>query len=531
MRAPSALGLLLCTTGCGSPEYSLGDDRGPDTAVTSDSGDASAEAGDGGCAAPVPGEWHVAPTGSDSTGNGSASCPWKTIAFALSATKVAANVVLHKGTYGFSCASPPCDATPIVIAPTVPVGTRIVGQGAPADVTVRGDTAAPPAGSVASVFSVAAKGIGFANLTVRPGFAGTSLKGSFGLHYTAPASPGAEGRIENVVISSSRTTLTVPGPAAAIGWATTAGASPTIGPGVTLDGGYMSLAIFGSAAPTITGTAALPTVFKNAGALCIYVDTTSTTTAPRVHVVTDTPGVSTVTLKDCGTVAAVVVETPNATTPSTFDRLTITRTLAGDTFNGLHATIGGGISVTNSRIENLLGDGIYADSGGGAGGLGGSFDVKDTTITGGGRHGVQLRASARANIVGLTATANALDNLHCANNAKLKVRGSSLLGSLGGSGLAIRDACAADLGSGSDPGGNVFNKTGSRNALSGLCFGSDAAAAVTASSSTFSCDWSGAGCTASSFPTVSIGASCAAKVDITVSSVGKVVTTTPTCCP
>jgi hypothetical protein len=465
------------------------------------------------CPAPVAGEWRVASTGSDTEGpttaNGSAACPFKTITKAIAKTVGLTTpqtiIVTATATYGTTCTGgAPCDVTPIRVPDTVPAGSIITGNGTGPDVIVQGDTVAPTPGGMSAVFIVAAKGISFKTMTIKPQYA-VAGGGAHGIVFTGPLNAGgAEGTISNVTITGINTGTTATGNGL---WFNGSGTSPTVGPGVTITGGIH--AIYeqgGTSAVTITGTTAAPSLFSGTNQSCVRADSASTTTAPALKFTTGTVATPTVTVRDCGGYGGIVLDTVFAGTPSSVDRVTIFRGVSGGGFDGIHILNQAVMSVSNSSITGLGGSGMVAEGGAGTS-AGSNLTVDTCTVTGHAAQGVRVSGNSKATLTALTGTGNALDNVRCTDNATVKLRSSVLTGSTGGAGLRLSGTCTADLGTSTGAGSNTFNKTSAKNNQSGICVTATTVPATTATSSTWSCDYSPSGCTPATVslkPTVTV---------------------------
>lgn len=420
------------------------------------------------CPDPTPGTFYVATTGNDTSGNGSASCPFKTVTKAVTTSvgaTVATTIVLQKAatgvaTYGTGCTGgAPCDTTPITVPATITNGLLIKGAGNPSDVLVTGG------GN--SVFLVSTAGVGFESMTIVPTKTGATNAGGHGLEYNY-ATAGTEGVIKNVVINGSYaggsgtgTSIYLKGVAA-----------PTIGTGVILTGGFNGIRAEGTSAGKITGgPTAAQTIISNFGGACVYVTSTSTTAAPSLTA-SSTGATKDIIVRDCGAIGAIAIDTSFAGTGSSFSGVQVLRSTAGPTFPGLHLLKAGRASMSSSTITGLLDVGVWAEqtstlsstaglvvtSNGFGGVLLGGLPAASAT----GSPAIDLTgASIRSNTGG--------DGIHCnVVGGSVKLRDTAVLAN-SGSGLRLAGNCTADLGSASASGGNTFNTATQANAESGIC--------------------------------------------------------------
>jgi hypothetical protein len=172
--------------------------------------------------------------------------------------------------------------------------------------------------------------------------------------------------------------------------------------------------------------------------------------------------------------------------------------------DGLHAAISASGTLSDIQISGFQGDGIVC-----AGcTIAGNVHVSGNLL------GSAVRVtSGAASISGLTATTNYADAVRCEGTSSLTLRNSDLSGN-GGNGLVALGSCALDLGTTGTPGQNRFNRTGAKNGLSGLCLQQSGSPTVTASSSDFSCGYSGTGCVSSGTATTAMASTCQA-ADVT----------------
>jgi hypothetical protein len=376
-------------------------------------------------------------------------------------------------------------------------------------------------------------GVGFENITVLPTKTGTANAGGHGIVYDAPSS-NTEGKIANVTIAGALADATAAGMGTGIYFAG-GSASPRIGDGVTIAGGAHGIFVDSTSFPTITGSAGAPTAIRGAGRSCIRVSSISTTTAPAIRINSGASTSNYVTVSDCGGPGAILIDTAFGGVTSIIDRATISRGGPNRVFPGIHLLNSGNARVTNATIDGLGADAILAEGSA-------KLSVKDTsasntTATGPYQPaGLLVTGAANATVVGLTANGNAGDGIKCELNGSISARGSTTLKN-GLNGMWITGNCLADLGSTTDGGKNVFNKTSMKNAFSGLCFDSSVAL-VTASSSTWSCNAIGPGCSSTGAPTRDNGSSgdpfsCGhvPLTDITAAGGTAVSAIFPTCCP
>ena len=419
------------------------------------------------CPAPTPGQLFVSTTGSDVTGNGSSSCPFATIQTAVDTIAAAPPAGASSITLKHSGA--PAVYTPaaqVVIPATIANGITIQGDGTSSDVKVVGPATA------AWVFNSAAPGTSFTNLTVQA--TNTASPGG-GIQVNAAAAT-TEGSFTSMVV------LGVGGPAPTNdGIRIKGGASPQIGPGVTISGGRNGIQVTDSA----TGTASHVRIVSATGAqvnisgtttACIQVDTTSPTTAVPYITVSSTGGASAPThLTDCGTYGILSNLASAPPGNGIFDVL-IDRTATGALFTGIRLQ---GNSPTTMSDVSISGVGP------GAVGFPG-IQVEGVTplsITGnvfstGNNRGVYVTGNAIANITGLTASNNTgsansdgfkCDSVSPVSGATVTLRNSTFLGNEG-KGAFFQGSCVGDLGSSSAAGNNTYNQTGSKNTGTGLCY-------------------------------------------------------------
>ncbi|MBI2393281.1 MAG: right-handed parallel beta-helix repeat-containing protein [Deltaproteobacteria bacterium] len=418
------------------------------------------------CPDPTPGTWYVGPTGNDTSGNGSAACPLKTITKAIekSVGATPTTIVLQKAatgitTYGTGCTGGgTCDTTPILVPSTVTGGLTIKGAGAAADVVVTGG------GN--NVFGVSVAGVGFESMTIRPTKTGTANTGGHGIVFDY-ATAGTERTTKDVIISGTLATGAIAGTGSAI--IVKGAAAPTIGTGVQLTGGFHGVLVEGTGFATLTGgAAAAQTIVSNFGGACIYVHGTSTTTEPLLKTSSDGT-TNDVVIRDCGSAGAVVIDTAFAGVGSSISRALITRTTGAATYPGLHLLNKSTVTVANSTITGLLGIGIFAE---GTSKLTSTGGLVVTSNVGG---GIVLGATGTASgapaadIAGASIRSNTGDGILCnVVGGTLKLRNSTLLSNTG-NGLRLGGNCAANLGSSSEFGGNTFNTATQQNLESGIC--------------------------------------------------------------
>ena len=419
-----------------------------------------------GCPDPTPGTWYVGPTGNDTTGNGSTTCPFKTIKTALdksTAAAAATTIILQKAatgvtTYGTGCTGgAPCDVTPLIVPSTITAGLTIKGAGAAADVVV--------SGGGDNVFGVLTANVSFATLTIVPTKTGTANTGGHGIVFEY-ATAGTAGTITNVAITGTLATAATAGSGSAI--ILKGAASETIGTGVTLTGGFHGIRAEGTAKAMLTGGPTTgQTIISNYGGACVFATSASTTAAPMIAI-TSTGATNDVIIRDCGAAGAVVIDTAFGGTASTISHALITRTTGGLTYPGLSLLSAGAATINDSSITGLLGVGIHAQ---GTSKLTSTAGLSVTNNVGGVLIGVTGTASGApaADLAGASIRSNTGDGILCnVVGGTLKLRTTSTIANTG-SGLRLGGNCAADLGSTAEFGGNTFNTVTQPNLESGIC--------------------------------------------------------------
>jgi len=437
-----------------------------------------------GCPDPTPGTWYVGPTGNDTTGNGSAACPFKTITNAVTKSVGAVGattIILQKAstgvtTYGSGCTGGgTCDTTPILVPSTITTGLTIKGAGAPADVVVTG------AGN--SVFGVSTAGVSFDSMTIRPTKVGAGNTGGHGIVFDYAM--GTEGTgVTNVVITGVASLASPSGS----GIILKGGAAPKIGPGVTITGGFHGLLVQGTALANLIGDATKQTSISGASGACIYVDGTATGANPVLNAASSGTGKD-VLIRDCGVAGGVVIDHAAAGTTSSITGAAFTRT--GTPYMGVSLLRHAKLSLTNTSFTGLGAVGITAANNS-------SLTVSTgTTITGAAGRGIYATNFANVTLDGVSVTGTTVsgtlggDGVRCDSSTTLKIANSTTL-SNAGNGVVVVGGCNPDFSGGN----NVFNKTTVtlRNALAGVCLKTSAVATVSIPNSTFSCNFTGTGC-------------------------------------
>ena len=488
------------------------------------------------CPAPAAGAYFVGSQGSDTTGNGSSSCPFQTVTKALTTAvatpTVATTVTLldDSGTtptrYGSGCSAGGalCDATPIIVAATFTGGVTVQGAAAAADVVITGGATG------AEVLIAQAASVSFKHLTVIPTATAGAAIPQGGIDYAGPAagSAAAEGAVTDVVVTGTANT----GAAVFVH----GGASPTIGPAFVSTGGSHGVFVSNSgttaatgSAPTITSAAGAQTKISRTKFACIRVDTVAASTGGTpTATVSSSDAATPVSLVDCGGLGGIVVDTATANLVTIGD-VAVTMTTGGAGASGIHLLNAGAATVANTTITGLSGTGIVAEGTS-------SLTITAAVSSSNNRRGAYLTGSSVANITGLTASASTgsaaeSDGLRCDVNANVILRGSTFLSNTS-NGVFVTGNCIADLGSAATA-GNVFNKTSTANGLAGLCFNSSAGT-VTAGGATWSCNYSGVGCTGTLSPTRGTPPggtfNCRAGKDIDAASGTTVNSPSPQCC-
>jgi hypothetical protein len=458
-----------------------------DTAVADSADGAVADSADSaGCPAPTVGELHVAPTGDDATGNGSASCPFKTIGAAVTAVSsatVATTILVETGTYGEACTGgAPCDTLPIYVPATVTKGLVIRGTAA-ASVRVVGGTGSTDS----AVFRVLAPDVGFENLTVAPRRLKGAFEGAWGIDFKAAAA-ATEASVKNVVIDGVVKTSTTE--ATGVGISVAGGTSPTLGPGLTVKGGSIGVQVWqgaGASKPTITSSVAAPTLISDTTTACVSVNGSSAAMPVPSVVLTSTstadPG--RVHLRDCGT-TGIQISTSVAGPASSIARTRIDSTTSGMNYgivvqSAAVVATGEAVRITSlaSTAMNGFGIGVSGTA---------TFTAAAGLVIDQNQVGIRISGSAKATLDGVVANDNGAaitqPGLYCTDAAQVKIRNSTFLGNAG-NGVWAEGTCALDLGAVGSPGNNVFQRTSHKNARVGLCYLSTVAA--TATSSTWSC--------------------------------------------
>lgn len=361
-----------------------------------------------GCPPPPAGELHVSPDGVDANplrGNGSAACPFKTIAEAVNAAStatVATTIQLHVSgagptIYGTGCTGgTPCDSSPIYVPSTATRSITFQGKGAtPAEVVVAGDGV--------SVFDVRSPGVGFTNLTIEPKRTGTSGAGGHGIFYGAPAgtTEAPEGAVTDVVIRGQYATSVVAGTGTAV--VLNGAASPTLGPGLTIDGGFLGVNVIGPARPTIVGSAAKPVVITTIGDNCVRANST-TATVPGFDI-KSSDGTKAVTIRDCGARAVSLDTTAVPTTPSKITNTVIRKTSAGGSFDGVVLRTAGLLDLENVDVINVNGRGLVVDAGSAASRP--TLGIKNVVVTAPAGVGALFQGYGTVSVAGLSVATSA----------------------------------------------------------------------------------------------------------------------------
>ena len=444
------------------------------------------------CPLPPPGEWHVAPWGSDTQtlykGTGSSDCPFKTINFAVTTADTDghnATVYIHHDVrasqtiYGKNCSGgPPCDGA-ITISAVLGQILTVKGDGVPSDVVLTSDQPA--------VVEVPFEGTGtpgqvdLSNFTVVPTLLSTA---------TTPGGIGIRmygGQVvHDLVIKGVAPTATTPGTGKGI-YAQASSGTMSIGPGITIDGA--STGVDGTA--DLYGSSTAPTVIRNAQT-CFF----------GRSIFNNTPGMKTVSLLNCG----------GAVASGQVDGVIVSNTASTTPITGLSNAS----TLSNAMISDLVGVGLANVAT-----ITGNVTV--TRIMG---NGVSVQNGSAGDYTGLTSTMNQGDGLRV--EGTVKIRNSTFLQNAG-SGVGVYKTGYLDAGNNGDLGGNVFNRTSMKNGLSGLCLLETSTQAVTASSSTFSCGYTGTGCTTTGTPSMTTSFTCMPG-DLTIASGLTVTTPTPSCC-
>jgi len=503
-KPPSATGCATTGSLCCTTSTSAGKCVAPVTGKTTCCSNTECAAAPGGltkcdlatntctCPDPTPGTWYVGTTGNDTSGNGSAACPFKTVTKAITSTvgaSAATTIILQKAatgiaTYGGTCTGgAPCDASPILVPSTITAGLVIKGAGTAAEVVVTG------AGN--NVFGVSAPGVGFESMTITPTKTGTANTGGHGIVYDYPTA-GTEGVIKDVAITGTLATGAIAGTGTAI--LLKGAAAPTIGTGVRLTGGFHGIRAEGTSTGKISGgPTTAQTIISNFGGACVYVTSASTTAAPMV-MISSTSTTKDVIIRDCGTAGAVVIDTMFAGTGSTIDHTSITKTVGGGIYPGVVLLSKALATVKSTSITGLAADGIDVGSvisgtsiGAKlilAGGVSVTGNLGVTTV------GVKIIESGVADIDGLVSSENGSHGLDCnskqsdpAFGKSVRIRNSAFLKSTAGNGVLIEGICTADLAAA----GNVFNTADQANGLSGICMDSTGGT-LTVTSGTWKCE-------------------------------------------
>jgi hypothetical protein len=431
-----------------------------------------------GCPAPSLQSWHVSPTGSDTSGTGSSVSPLKTITAAIAKAGPGDAILIHgPAVYGAGCTGgAPCDATPIQI-PLASAGLRLTGDSI-ANVNVGGPGV--------SVFNISAACVTLSQLTVTPTTMATSRLGGHGIVLDGPA--GAPGTIANVKINGVTATMTVAGTGIGI---EVVGGAPTLGPGLTVAGGFDGIDVENSAIASVIGTTAAPTTVTDSGSFCLR-------TSSNAGFAVSGSAVGDVTITRCGSGAAQIQPSGNAPACS------IDHAILTNGGSGLANTLG--IIVLN----------------------GAQLTIGSSIVSGFNRNGIEVDGNSQLSVTAnTTVTANGQNGILCSGTASVKLRGAILDGNTG-NGLYAFSSCVVDLGSNADPGNNDFNHTTGANGLSGVCLQLTTSTPIAITGSTFSCGRSAAGCGAGT-PTTAVGF-CTAGVDIAYAATTSVSVINPTCC-
>jgi hypothetical protein len=444
------------------------------------------------CPAPTAGALFVAATGSDATGNGSASCPFATITKAITTLGAAppvtpSTITVGAGTYGAGCTNAGgCDATPIAIPATITSGIVIAGSGTADAVKVVGAATA----ATNWVFNSSAPGTGFANMTIQA--TNTTATPGGGIRISAGAAT-AEASIQNVkIVGVGGVTPTNDG-IRILG-----GASPQIGPGVTITGGAIGVSVTDSTTagstgshPKIVSAAGAPVSISGTGSNCVRVRTTS---AQLPYISLDSSDAATpVHLFNCNAVAggsAVSID-ETGSAPNSIGNTLIDRT-SGPAFIGVLVANTSTVIMAADVIKGVGAPGVQVQ------GVS-NLNILSAVTSDGNTRGVFITGNGTATINGLTAinsTGVGLEDagLTCNSTSALagatvKVRNSSFLGGAS-KGAYFTGSCTADLGTTGDPGNNVYNKTTAKNSGTGLCYLTTTTVAgfdATPTTSTWSC--------------------------------------------
>jgi hypothetical protein len=433
------------------------------------------------------GEWHVSPSGTDTTslsaGNGSAQCPLKTInnahtralndGFSPTTIFVHAAPGVTPTVYGDNCTGgSPCDVN---LTFSVLVGQSITLQGDSAASVLFATSQSGPSSNAAIwiVGGDTSSSVTVAGLTVQSLFLGQSPSQGQGIEVGNPGGgPALSVTVRDAVIKGTPSSSTMAG----VGFCITGPSTLTIGPGVTIDGCTDGVGTFGP----IIGTATEPTVLKNSGEACV-------SNAGAVSGV--------VSAQNCLRYGVLA---------SSVDGLVVT---GGG--NGLGEAIQAGI-VKNSQVSGFAGVGIVG------GMIGPNVQVMNVIGTG-------VHALGNSTIDGLVATTNQGDGILCDGSGVLSLT-NTILTANAGNGVVIAGNCSVTKMS-----MTTFNKTSAKNGKAGICVLGGAATSVTADSSTFGCGYSGTGCVTTSSPTTATGATCQV-ADVSTASGFTVATTSASCC-
>ncbi len=447
------------------------------------------------CSTRAAGEWHVSPVGSDIqtlySGNGSSSCPLKTVTRAIalaSADGMSATIFLHKSmsptVYGKGCTGgQPCDTDFQVYAQSVSQSLTLVGDGS-ADIVLTGDWI--------SVVTLNAN-------------AGPLVIDKLSIVPTRQASSSSMGGT-GITISNSTVTITntmiqgiTPTGAGTGTWlglnVNANSGTVTIGPGVSISGGAYGVVGNGggNVNTTLIGSPSAPSSVSGASLGCLT----------QTNIATTIAGTKNVSVTNCGGTAV--------SRAANIDGLVLSNN--GSSLGGTIG-VGGAGTIANTDVSDIGGDGIDVPAGINTT-IAGGVTVKN--VTGSGVHVHSNAGLAQASITGLTANGNQGDGVRCDGSAAaVALRSSSLIGNAG-NGLLAFGSCQVDLGAASVAGANVFDTTTSKNGLAGLCLLESQSDVIVASGSTFSCGYSGIGCTSTGTPTMITAASCQIS-DITVAS-------------
>jgi hypothetical protein len=435
-------------------------------------------------------EWHVSPFGSDTqtlyAGNGSATCPLKTIGRAITlarADTLSTTLFVHKGNvsptrYGEACTGgPPCDGDLFL--------SSVAGQ----SITLHGDgtaeiviaTHGQPV--IRASASESSDTITVRDLTIKP-----LLLGLPGTNQGAGLVVADKGRVvvTNLVVDGITPSASTPGTQNGI-LVYPASGSVTLGPGITVSGGNYGIQASGPAITNLLGTPTAPTLIQGSN-VC-------------VSGVSSTDG--TITLQNC--------------THSGIDGRAVTGVVVSGGGDGTGSGIYASGTVAAVKVTGFAGDGLTCFNCT----LANNVEISNNI-------GIGVHVTGGADISGLSSTKNQGDGLRCDGTATVLLRNSILNGNAG-NGLLALQTCALDLGYVTVGGNNEFNRTSAKNGLSGLCLLQTNNPSVTASNSNFSCGATAPGCVQSGQPTTVMASTCQT-ADITLGPGAMISTPTSSCC-